>query len=340
MTQPSDKIIEHLNVARATELALVSTLRAHIALTPTGSYRSLLEDHLKETQGHADRVQRRLRELGESRGPLQAGLGVLQAAAGQVLSLSKGPLDMVRGTSGEEKLLRNARDECATEGLEIGVYTGLEHVARAAGDERTAELAVDIRADEERMLERLTAEIPNLAGAAVGAEVEGVPSYDPTTTGAADAARAAGRAGRSAARTADSRARATARQARKVPGVAEAEGEVKGAVASAEDLPISNYDERTAAEIVAELPGLSQIDLGKVDAYERRHENRSTVLSKVDTLRGSEPWPGYDELSVEEIRAALGDRHSDKHRAVRDYERRHKDRAGVIEAAERAPASA
>jgi ferritin-like metal-binding protein YciE len=332
--KPEQKVTQHLNVAHATELALAQTLRAHIAITPRGSYRTALERHLEETKDHAERVQKRLGQLGESRNPVQAGLALLDTAVGQVFALSKGPIDLLRGTSAEEKLLRNARDEIATEGFEIGVYIEVEHVARAAGDDATADLAVRIRRDEEEMLERLKSEIPKLAAASVRADVKGVPAYDPTTTGAADAARAAGRTGKAAAREAGSRAKATARQARKVPGVAQAEGEVKGAVASADDLAIPDYDSKTAAEIVGALGELSQIDLGKVDAYERRHDNRSTILQKIDSLRGSEPWPGYDELTVDEIQAGLAGDHAEHADAVREYERRHKDRSGVLEAAE------
>jgi ferritin-like metal-binding protein YciE len=331
-------MIQHLSVAHATELALAQTLRAHIALTPRGSYRDALEEHLNETKEHADRVRRRLGALGRSRGPLTVGLGLLETATGQMLSLAKGPIDMLRGTSAEEKLLRNARDECATEAFEIGVYTEIEGVARALGDQETAELATEIRADEERMLARLRDEIPGLAAAAVSADVDGTPVYDPTTTGTADATRATARAGRQAAKTAGRGAKRTARQARRVPGVTQAEGEVKGTVASQQDLPIAGYDSLNASEVTAKLSELTQVELGKVDAYERRHQDRTTVISRIDSLRGSEPWAGYDEMSVEDVVAKLADEGSETRREVRDYERRHKDRSGVIEAAEREPA--
>ncbi|HEV2075061.1 MAG TPA: hypothetical protein VGR10_02370, partial [Thermoleophilaceae bacterium] len=143
------------------------------------------------------------------------------------------------------------------------------------------------------------------------------------------------RAGRAAAGAAGAKAKDAAREARRVPGVTQAEGEAKGAVASEEDLPITGYDSKNAGEIVARLGDLSQIDLGKIDAYERRHQNRTTVLQKIDSLRGSEPWAGYDEESVDEIAGKLSDEHADKADQVRDYERRHKNRTGVLEAAER-----
>ena len=124
-----------------------------------------------------------------------------------------------------------------------------------------------------------------------------------------------------------------------VPGVARAEGQVKGALASAEDLAIAGYDELTAEEISGKLAGLSQIELAKVAAYERKHDDRSTVLTRISALQGDEPWPGYDELTVDEIRAAIGD-DEDRASDVRRYERAHKNRAGVISAAERELASA
>ena len=125
-----------------------------------------------------------------------------------------------------------------------------------------------------------------------------------------------------------------------MPGVARAEGTAKGAVASAEDLPIARYADLTADEIVAKLPELSQVDLAKVAAYERKSQDRSTVLDRVSTLQGDEPWAGYDELTVEDIRSALAGADDERIAGVRAYERAHKQRAGVLAATERETASA
>jgi hypothetical protein len=76
----------------------------------------------------------------------------------------------------------------------------------------------------------------------------------------------------------------TARQARRVPGVKEAEGEVRGAVAREEDLPIRNYDELSADDVISRLGRLSDADVRKVDAYERKHRNRKTVRKKIAVL--------------------------------------------------------
>ena len=183
------KIVQYLNEAHALEAALVQTLTAHIAMTPEGPYRDLLERHLDETREQAERILGRLGELGEGRNPLQLVYGVAQTAIGQVIAAGKFPIDLLRGTGGEEKLLKNARDEASTEALEIATYDSIEAFATAAGDDRTAVLAREHRAQEETFLAQLREQIGELARAVHAAEVDGDPSYDASQTGAAQAAR-------------------------------------------------------------------------------------------------------------------------------------------------------
>jgi len=224
--------------------------------------------------------------------------------------------------------------------LEIATYTALQRLAERVGDTTTAKLAASILADEERMLARVMREIPKLTDAVVGADVEGDGSYDVTKTGAADTAREAVSDVKQAAGKAKSQGKRTARKARKVPGVAQVEGQVKGAVASETDLAIARYDSLAAEEITDKLTGLSQIDLAKIDSYERKNQNRSTVLSRVTSLRSSEPWPGYDELTAAEIQAVLSEGDEKRVKEVARYERAHKNRASVLNAAEREAANA
>lgn len=96
--------------------------------------------------------------------------------------------------------------------------------------------------------------------------------------------------------------------------------------------PISDYDKLTATEISAQLRSLSQIDLAKVDAYERKNANRSTITDRISSLRAEEPWPGYDDQTVAEIRETLAAADEALARKVHDYERRHKARQGVLDA--------
>ena len=340
MTTSEAKTVQYLNEAHATEVGLVRVLQEQIAMAPRGRYRSALEKHLRETRSHADRIAGRRDELRGGGNAIGTIIGLAQDAVGQALALAKAPLDIVRGTSGEEKVLKNAKDACATEALEIATYIALEQLARSVGDERTAELAASIRTDEEAMLECIQEELPALAEAVVRADVEGDPSYDISQTGAADAIREVADETREAARdTADDARRAT-RQARRVPGVTEAEGTAKGVVASEEDLAIAGYDSLTADEIVARLPGLSQVDLMKIDVYERKNADRTTVTDRIDALRGDEPWPGYDDMNAGEIVERLRQGDDELAGRVRDYESAHKGRTTVLRAAERERAHA
>jgi ferritin-like metal-binding protein YciE len=340
MSKSEQKVVQYLGEAHATEVGLMGVLRSQIAMTPRGSYRDGLEKHLGETQEHARVIRERLRELGQSRNPVQVFVGFAETMISQSLALSKTSFDLLRGSGGEEKVLKNAKDAYATEALEIATYIALERLATRVGDEQTAKLAVSIRGDEERMLERIRREIPKLTDAVVGADVEGEPSYDVTKTGAADATREAEREVKKAARKTNARAKRTARQARKVPGVAQVEGQVKGALASENDLAIARYDSLTAEEILSKLPELSQIDLAKVDSYERRNNNRTTVLTRISALRKQEPWPGYDELTVAEVEAVIGEGDEQRAQDVAAYERAHKNRTGVLRTTERETATA
>jgi ferritin-like metal-binding protein YciE len=333
--QQQQKIVQYLNEAHGAELALVRQLQAQIAMTPSGSYRTGLETHLQETRQHAERLERRMRELGHGNNPLHVGLGAIQSVVGQALALTKTPLDVVRGSGGEEKVLKNAKDSCAAEAQEIATYTALARLARTAGDKKTERLAKSIMGDEQTMLDRLFGEIPRLTDAVARAEFDGEGSYDVTETGAADTLRGVGSTAKRSARKGAGQAKRTARQTRKVPGVTRAEGTVKGAMASGPDLAIPNYDSLGADEVQAKLVQLSQVDLAKVKAYEQKNQNRSTVTSRIDSLQGDEPWAGYDELSVEEVRAVLSEGDDQRIKAARVYERHHKARAGVIEATER-----
>jgi ferritin-like metal-binding protein YciE len=172
----TQKLAQYLMEARAIELALTRTLQAHIAITPSGNYRRALERHLRETSDHAKRVERRAKELGYGRSITEAGVGVIQGLVAQALALSKAPIDLLRAERGEERMLKNARDECASEALEIATYDAIEELARSLGDEATAELAVDIRADEERVLDQLRKFIPELVAGVVRSELGGVAS--------------------------------------------------------------------------------------------------------------------------------------------------------------------
>jgi polyhydroxyalkanoate synthesis regulator phasin len=58
--------------------------------------------------------------------------------------------------------------------------------------------------------------------------------------------------------------------------------EVRRVTGAADEFPIVDYDDLTAAQIVSQLGGLESPDLRRVRDYERRNANRKTVLAAVD----------------------------------------------------------
>ena len=223
--QGKQEVIKQLVEAHSNEVALINTLNAHLALAESGTYKSLVRHHLRETERHADLLWKRLTQLGYSKSLPAIAFGLVQNTIKQGLVMAKGPVDMIRGQNVREKMLRNARDEAQTEGLEIAAYDAIESLARSTGDHETAELAAQIRLDEEAMLEGLRKEIPILADAFIKSKVE---------------------------------------------------------QAIVLDEPWDGYDEMTVDEIKARLDEGSPSLLLTVRTYEEKNKNRKTIIDATD----------------------------------------------------------
>ena len=100
-------------------------------------------------------------------------------------------------------------------------------------------------------------------------------------------------------------------------------------------LPIPGYDQLKDKQIGDQLSELSQVELETVENYERAHASRPAVLEKLRYMRGSEPLPGYDDLTPDEIAAELAGANAKTVRAVRDYERKFGGRRAVLDEAGR-----
>ena len=207
------KLVQYLNEANAKEKELETALAAHIGMSEMADrkpYKKKLQEHLKETRSHSKALERRIKKLG---GPGSVTETVAAAAAktagnlrGQAVSAAKGPLHMVRGTSPEEKLLKNAKTEYWNEHEEIATYTAIETLAEEVGDKETAKLARDIRRDEEKMARYLERLIPTLTKAVAKAEIPAAERRKP-----ASRRRSSGSAKRSSGRSSGSTKRSSSR---------------------------------------------------------------------------------------------------------------------------------
>jgi ferritin-like metal-binding protein YciE len=135
-----DKLTSYISDAIGLEQNVEQMLSGMISTTEDPRMRARLEQHQEETRAQQGRLRERLDSYGESPSALKG----VAAKAGAAM---KGVLDMGRG----DKAGKNARDGYATEHMEIAAYQLLERVAIIAGDEETAAVARQNRAEEEAM---------------------------------------------------------------------------------------------------------------------------------------------------------------------------------------------
>ena len=153
MSSATETLIEYLRDAESAEQASISLLEGHLRGAPPGPFRTAMRRHLDETRRHAHQVGERLTDLGASRSPVGAAIGLGEAVVGRVVGLALAPVHVLGGRTGADQLVREAQDEIASEAREIAAYTVIERLAEEAGDDATASLARTIRGDEERHLE-------------------------------------------------------------------------------------------------------------------------------------------------------------------------------------------
>jgi ferritin-like metal-binding protein YciE len=228
MTKRDSTVVHYLNEAYANERRLELALAAHADATTRPAYAKRLRDHLRETQGHAAKLERRIRGLGGTPetvsipgpeglvGKLESAQGIVQRATAAV----QHSLHAVRRTGEQELMLDNARTEFREEAQEIAIYRALGSIARAVGDGETARLAREILREEERMASYLGDLIPELAmdvvhDAVPVSEIEGPVAHRTSADGAGRRAASSASNGASATRAGSTRPARRARTARR-----------------------------------------------------------------------------------------------------------------------------
>jgi hypothetical protein len=117
---------------------------------------------------------------------------------------------------------------------------------------------------------------------------------------------------------------------RNASAASETESDGDGERADAQP-PFPGYDGLNDRKVMDELSKHSQVELEAVETYERSHKNRPTVLYKLRYMRGAEPLPGYDAMSVPEIVAVLEEADITVIKRVRGYERKFANRPDVLD---------
>ncbi len=99
--------------------------------------------------------------------------------------------------------------------------------------------------------------------------------------------------------------------------------------------PVPGYDGLKTREVVASLASRSQVELERIDEYERAHESRTAVFDKLRWMRQDEPIKGYDALDTDGVIKALVKADPTVLKAVRGYERKFANRRDVLEEVDR-----
>jgi ferritin-like metal-binding protein YciE len=140
------KLIDYVEDAHAMEQNVSRMLDSMISTTDDPEISEMLRHHKEETERQEQRLRGRLDALG-------AGTSTRKEAQTIATALMKGAADQVRG----DQAGKNARDGYVTEHMEIAAYQLLERLAKRAGDQETAEVARQNRAEEEEMARKIDA---------------------------------------------------------------------------------------------------------------------------------------------------------------------------------------
>jgi bacterioferritin (cytochrome b1) len=288
MAALTDMLVPALREAREAEAALADRCRAHLAVTPVGEYREILERRVGDARGHMYRIDERLGKL-QSSGLAKTVLGSAWHLTGQA---ARAPFDRAmalpftallgRGMTTEHQLLKNVEDEFAAAAFAVAACRAAERIARQTGDSVSSDLLGAIRREDEEAMDELGSSLEQRAEAVVSAA---------TAEDGGSGVGQAVRAWRSWLRETVER----------LPGADRVQGVPEGGLITESELPIPDYRRLSALTVIDRLPHLSQVDLALVDAYERSHAGRPMVLSRITDLLGPVPWPGYDTMSADEV---------------------------------------
>src|SRR5215207_2796134 len=139
-----EKLADYIEDAHAVEQNDLKMIVSMISTADDPEVKQMLETHKRETEEHERRLRERLEAIGR-------GTSVRKQAQAVGAALLKGVGDQARG----DKAGKNARDGYMAEHLEIAAYQLLERLAEKAGDQETAEVARQNRAEEEEMARRI-----------------------------------------------------------------------------------------------------------------------------------------------------------------------------------------
>lgn len=144
METPQDRLIRYIQDAHAAEVGIIDVLKNFIDEVDNAEVRSAFQEHLIVTQSQAQRLEQRLNALGSKP---SSGKGFLNSMMGKLSDVMHAAHDEY------DKATQDLIKAYATEHLEIAMYTSLEAYSEELGDQETATLAREIKAEEKQAAE-------------------------------------------------------------------------------------------------------------------------------------------------------------------------------------------
>jgi hypothetical protein len=331
-------LVGYLRQARTAEHLLAGMLATAAAGAPE-QHQDMVTEQATQARQRTHDLDARVAALAHP-GPLSTAVTAVRELAGDTVGISAaalgGTLGLLRRDPVEPTLLDRTSDLAAATAYAHSCHRALAEAARSLDDTTTAELASTCHDETRALLDKLDDAVPALVTAAL-ATTGGRSSYRAAVaTATAQVRGAAGNLSEDAGHAQHELRDAVTdllRRARRAPGVTRAEttaGELTAVATAPEDLPIPEYRNLSVTQIIDRLPALTQAQLATMHGFETAHANRNRVLTKIQALREDEPWPGYDTMTVQEIRDRLSDAKPDVARAARDYERAHRNRTELL----------
>jgi ferritin-like metal-binding protein YciE len=152
VTDKKETLIQWLRDAHAMEEQAETMLNAQAArLENYPDLKAQIEEHIRETQGHAQLVEGCIERLGSD-------TSSLKDTAGKFTAAMQGLSGMFAG----DEVVKGAIASYTFEYFEIGAYTALIAAAKEAGDPQTAETCSAILEEEQSMADWLEEQLPQI----------------------------------------------------------------------------------------------------------------------------------------------------------------------------------
>jgi len=148
-----DKLVKYIEDMYTLETQIIETLEKHASeAKAVPEFQTRINQHIEESKAQRDRMEQRLAAYNKKPSSVKGAMGSM---VGNVVGA-------VSGTR-PDVLAMNARDEFATEHMEIAAYGLLLTTAVAYGDAETARACEQTLAEEQAMADWLQARIPQAA---------------------------------------------------------------------------------------------------------------------------------------------------------------------------------